>query len=170
MANLQDILYKVSIRSVHGNMGREVQDLQIDSRKAGPGSLFIAQKGVHTDSHAFIPQVIAAGAAVIVCEELPGTLSDDVTYVQVENSAAAAGFIAHNFYGAPSEMLKLVGVTGTNGKTTIATLLYKLFTGLGYTCGLVSTVENVIAGNVIPSTHTTPDAVSLNGLLKKMIW
>jgi len=169
MANLQDILYKVSIRSVHGNMGREVQDLQIDSRKAGPGSLFIAQKGVHTDSHAFIPQVIAAGAAVIVCEELPGTLSDDVTYVQVENSAAAAGFIAHNFYGAPSEMLKLVGVTGTNGKTTIATLLYKLFSALGYKCGLLSTVQNHIGERVVDATHTTPDPLQLNRLLREMV-
>lgn len=169
MANLQDILYKVSIRSVHGNMSREVQDLQIDSRKAGPGSLFIAQKGVHTNSHAFIPQVIAAGASVIVCEDLPGTLSEDVTYVQVENSAAAAGFIAHNFYGQPSEMLKLVGVTGTNGKTTIATLLYKLFSVLGYKCGLLSTVENHIGERVVEATHTTPDPLQLNRLLREMV-
>jgi UDP-N-acetylmuramoyl-L-alanyl-D-glutamate--2,6-diaminopimelate ligase len=169
MANLQDILYKVSIRSVYGDMGRDVHDLQTDSRKAGPGSLFIAQKGSHTDSHQFIPQVVAAGASVVVCEEAPSSRSGDVTYIQVENSAAAAGYIAHNFYGQPSEKLKLVGVTGTNGKTTIATLLYKLFTSLGYKCGLLSTVQNHIGERVVAATHTTPDALALNSLLKNMV-
>lgn len=169
MASLQDILYKVSIRSVHGNMNREIQDIQTDSRRAAPGTLFIAQKGVHTDSHQFIPQVIAAGAVVIVCEDLPAPLAGDVTYIQVENSAAAAGYIAHNFYGQPSEKLKLVGVTGTNGKTTIATLLYKLFTALGYKCGLLSTVQNHIGERVVEATHTTPDTLQLNRLLKEMV-
>jgi len=169
MANLQDILYKVSIRSVHGDLVREVHDLQIDSRKAGPGSLFIAQKGTHTDSHQYIPQVTAAGAAVVICEELPALLADDVTYVQVENSAGAAGYIAHNFYGHPSERLRLVGVTGTNGKTTIATLLYKLFSALGYKCGLLSTVQNHIGDRIVEATHTTPDPIQLNSLLKDMV-
>ncbi len=121
MAQLQDILYKVSIRSVHGDLGVNVNSLQTDSRMAGPGSLFIALKGTHTDSHQFIGQVVEAGAIAVVCETLPATLKEGVTYVQVENSAAAAGYIAHNFYGQPSEKMKLVGVTGTNGKTTIAT-------------------------------------------------
>ncbi|MBN9379805.1 MAG: UDP-N-acetylmuramoyl-L-alanyl-D-glutamate--2,6-diaminopimelate ligase [Chitinophagaceae bacterium] len=169
MASLQDILYKVSIRSVHGNMNREIQDIQTDSRRVGPGMLFIAQKGTHTDSHRYISQVIDAGASVIVCEDLPSTLADDVTYIQVENSAAAAGYIAHNFYGQPSEKLKLVGVTGTNGKTTIVTLLYKLFTALGYKCGLLSTVQNHVGGRVVEATHTTPDTLQLNRLLKEMV-
>ena len=124
---LQDILYKVSIRSVHGNMAIAVNDLQTDSRKVSQASLFIAVKGVHTDGHQFIDAVMEKGAVAIVCEQMPAQLKDDITYFDVENSAAAAGLIAHNFYGQPSEKLKLVGVTGTNGKTTIATLLYKLF-------------------------------------------
>lgn len=169
MASLQDILYKVSIRSVHGNMNHEIQDVQTDSRRVGPGTLFIAQKGVHTDSHQYIPQVITAGAVVVVCEDLPATPANDVTYIQVENSAAAAGYIAHNFYGQPSEKLKLVGVTGTNGKTTIATLLYKLFTALGYKCGLLSTVQNHVGDRVVEATHTTPDTLQLNRLLKEMV-
>ncbi|MBN8854756.1 MAG: UDP-N-acetylmuramoyl-L-alanyl-D-glutamate--2,6-diaminopimelate ligase [Sphingobacteriales bacterium 50-39] len=169
MANLQDILYKVSIRSVYGDMGKDVHDLQMDSRKVGQGSLFIAQKGTHTDSHQFIPQVVAAGAGVVVCEDVPATRAENVTYIQVEDSAAAAGYIAHNFYGQPSEKLKLVGVTGTNGKTTIATLLYKLFSSLGYKCGLLSTVQNHIGERVVAATHTTPDALALNSLLKDMV-
>ena len=156
MAHLQDILYKVSIRSVHGELDREVHDLQTDSRKIGPDSLFIALKGTHTDGHQFIGQVIEQGATTIVCEELPADLKEGITYIQVENSAASAGYIAHNFYGQPSERLKLVGVTGTNGKTTIATLLYKLFTALGAKCGLLSTVQNHIGDRIVPATHTTP--------------
>jgi UDP-N-acetylmuramoyl-L-alanyl-D-glutamate--2,6-diaminopimelate ligase len=169
MAQLQDILYKVSIRSVHGDLDRSVDNLQTDSRLAGPGSLFIALKGTHVDGHAFIQQVIAAGASLIVCEELPASLQDGITYLQVESTAAAAGIIAHNFYGQPTEKLQLVGVTGTNGKTTIATLLYKLFNALGYKSGLLSTVENRIIERVLPATHTTPDPLHLNALLKEMV-
>ena len=168
MANLQDILYKVSIRSINGDRDRQVDNLQTDSRQVGPGSLFIAMKGTHVDGHRFISSVIGAGAAVVVLEDLPGSLQDGVTYVQVEDTAAAAGIIAHNFYGQPSERLQLVGVTGTNGKTTIATLLFKLFSGLGYKCGLLSTVQNQIGDRVVPATHTTPDALHLNALLKEM--
>ncbi|MBS1575431.1 MAG: UDP-N-acetylmuramoyl-L-alanyl-D-glutamate--2,6-diaminopimelate ligase, partial [Bacteroidetes bacterium] len=156
MAILKDILYKVAIRSVAGNTGIEVNNIQIDSRKAGKGSLFIAVKGVAADGHKFIEKAVEAGAAAVVCEALPVNTKEGVTYVQVDNSAAAAGLIAHNFYGQPSEKLKLVGVTGTNGKTTIATLLYKLFTSLGYKCGLLSTVENKIGDRIIEATHTTP--------------
>jgi UDP-N-acetylmuramoyl-L-alanyl-D-glutamate--2,6-diaminopimelate ligase len=169
MAQLQDILYKVSIRSVHGELDRSVDNLQTDSRLAGPGSLFIAMKGTHIDGHSFIPQVIAAGATLIVCEDLPAILQPNVTYIQAENTAAAAGIIAHNFFGQPSGKLKLVGVTGTNGKTTIATLLYKLFTALGYKCGLLSTVQNHVAERILPATHTTPDPLHLNALLKEMV-
>lgn len=165
---LQDILYKVAIRSVNGNTGIDIEDVQIDSRKVKPGTLFIAVKGVATDGHAFIDKAIAGGASAIVCETMPATTTEGIVYVQVENSAAAAGLMAHHFFGQPSVAMKLVGVTGTNGKTTIATLLYKLFTALGYTCGLISTVDNHIGSKVIPATHTTPDAISLNSVLQQM--
>lgn len=165
---LSDILYKVGIRSVAGSTSVEVNDIQIDSRSVKPGSLFIAVKGTAADGHQFIEKAIENGALAIVCEVLPKAINAKVTYVQAENSAVAAGYMAHNFFGRPSEKLKLVGVTGTNGKTTIATLLYKLFTRLGYTCGLLSTVENRIGKKVAAATHTTPDAVSLNASLKQM--
>ena len=169
MAMLRDLLYKVSLRTVAGELDREVSDLQTDSRKVGRGSVFIAIKGVSQDGHAFIPSVVQMGAVGVICEQLPATLAEQVTYIQVENSALAAGYLAHNFYGQPSDKLKLVGVTGTNGKTTIATLLYKLFSALGYTCGLLSTVQNQIGDTVIAATHTTPDAISLNALLRQMV-
>ncbi|HYE56387.1 MAG TPA: UDP-N-acetylmuramoyl-L-alanyl-D-glutamate--2,6-diaminopimelate ligase [Chitinophagaceae bacterium] len=169
MPALQDILYKVPIRSVKGNLDVEVNDLQLDSRKVKPGSAFIAIRGAVADGHQYIPQVVDAGAAVVICETMPSTDNAQTVFVQVENTAVAAALMAHNFYGQPSEKLKLVGVTGTNGKTTIATLLFKLFSALGHTCGLVSTVQNQIGDDVIPATHTTPDAVSLNALLKQML-
>src|SRR5215472_9332960 len=168
MVLLQDILYKVGIRSVKGNLDVEVKDLQIDSRKVGAGSVFIAIKGVHADGHQFIEAAAEKNSVAIICEVLPEQYKDGIAYVQVENSASAAGHMAHHFYGQPSEKLKLVGVTGTNGKTTIATLLFKLFTALGYKCGLLSTVQNQIGDTVVPATHTTPDAISLNALLKQM--
>ena len=169
MALLQDILYKSGIRSVTGRTDIEVKDVQIDSRKITTGSLFIAIRGVSTDGHQFVDKVVSAGAVAVVVESMPAILKEGVTYVQVDDSSLAAGFIAHNFYGQPSEKLKLVGVTGTNGKTTIATLLYKLFTALGYQCGLLSTVQNHIGEKVIEATHTTPDQVSINALLKQMV-
>ena len=169
MAVLQDILYKAGIRSVTGRTDIEVTNVQTDSRKVTAGSLFIALKGMHSDGHQYLDTAIQQGAVALVVETLPGQLQETVSYVQVENTAKAAGWIAHNFYGQPSEKFQLVGVTGTNGKTTIATVLYKLFLALGYKVGLVSTVENRIGNEVIPSTHTTPDAVSLNALLKKML-
>lgn len=169
MPLLQDILYKVPIRSVKGSLDVDIANLQMDSRKAGKGSAFIAIKGAVMDGHQFIPQVTEAGAAAIVCQMLPPTLSEQVTYVQVDNTAVAAAYMAHNFYGQPSEKLKLVGVTGTNGKTTIATLLFKLFRSLGHHCGLISTVQNQIDDNIIPATHTTPDAINLNALLRQML-
>jgi len=166
---LRDVLYKVAIRSVSGSTEVEITDVQTDSRKVKQGTAFVAVKGVAADGHAFIEKAVEAGAAAIVCEQLPGTLKEGVVYLQVQNSGAAAAWMAHNLYGQPSEKLKLVGVTGTNGKTTIATLLYKLFTSLGYTCGLISTVENRIGAEIVPATHTTPDAVSLNQLLAQML-
>ena len=167
MKQLSDILYKVPIKAVSGPTDVAVTDIQIDSRKVQQGCVFVAVKGSASDGHDYIEKAIASGAIAVV-GEMPFTPTQGITYIQVSDSAEAAGVMAHHFYDQPSHQLKLVGVTGTNGKTTIATLLYKLFTGLGYTCGLVSTVENIIAGNIIPSTHTTPDAVSLNALLKQM--
>ncbi|PWT73328.1 MAG: UDP-N-acetylmuramoyl-L-alanyl-D-glutamate--2,6-diaminopimelate ligase [Bacteroidetes bacterium] len=169
MILLQDILYKAGIRSVNGKLDVKVKNLQIDSRLVKKGSVFVAIKGVHVDGHQFIEQVATQEPVAIVCETLPSKLDDNITYVQVENSAIAAGHMAHNFYGQPSEKLKLVGVTGTNGKTTIATLLYKLFSTLGYKSGLLSTVQNQIGDLIIPATHTTPDVISLNSLLKQMV-
>lgn len=165
---LQDALYKVSIRSITGNAGIEITSLLIDSRKAGMGACFIAIKGTKTDGNAFIEMAIKNGAAAIVCEDMPAIMQTHIVYVQVENAAEAAGIMSHNFYGEPSLKLNLVGVTGTNGKTTIATLLWKLFTALGYKCGLVSTVQNQVGQKTLAATHTTPDAVSVNELLKLM--
>ncbi len=162
-------MYKVPLKAVSGSTDVVVSGVQIDSRKASNRSVFVAVKGVAVDGHKFIDKAIEQGAIAIVCEEMPSTKKEGVSYVQTADSAEAAGVMAHNFYGQPSTKLQLVGVTGTNGKTTIATLLYKLFTSLGYTCGLVSTVENMIDGKVIPATHTTPDAISLNLLLKQMV-
>jgi len=165
---LQDVLYKVSIRSVSGSTSVEVDDIQIDSRRVKPGTTFIAVKGSATDGHQFIDKAIENGAVAIVYEQIPASINAGIVYVEVQNSAVAAALMATNFYERPSEKVKLVGVTGTNGKTTIATLLYKLFTRLGYKCGLLSTVENQIGDKVVPATHTTPDAISLNALLKQM--
>ena len=169
MKKLSDILYKVSTTALAGNTNVDIRDVQIDSRKVQKGSLFVAVKGVAVDGHQYISKAIEQGATAIVCETMPLLHTEGITYVQTNNSAEAAGVIAYNFYDQPTTKLKLVGVTGTNGKTTIATLLYKLFTCLGYKCGLLSTVENQIGGKVIPATHTTPDAISLNALLKQMV-
>ncbi len=166
---LREILYKVPIRSVTGSTEIEINAVEIDSRKVKEGTAFVAVKGVAADGHTFIDKAIEKGATVVVCEKLPASLNEIVLYAEVENSAAAAAYMAHNFSGRPSEKMKLVGVTGTNGKTTIATLLYKLFTSLGYKCGLLSTVDNHIGDKIVPATHTTPDAVSLNQLLKQML-
>ena len=169
MALLQDILYKVNIRSISGSAVLEVNDLQIDSRKVEPGSCFIAIRGYGTDGHNHIKDAIINGATVIICQVLPADVRENIQYIVVENSSVAAGYMAHNFYGSPSEKIKLVGITGTNGKTTIATLLYKLFSSLGYKTGLISTVQNNIGDEIIAATHTTPDPLSLNSLLSRMV-
>lgn len=168
MKKLSEILYKVRTEALSGNTDIDISDVQIDSRKVGKDTLFVAVKGVAVDGHKFIEAAINSGATAVVAETIPTSKKEGITYIKVSNSAAAAGLIAHNFYDHPTTHLKLVGVTGTNGKTTIATLLYKLFTCLGYTTGLISTVENKIADKVIPATHTTPDPISLNALLKQM--
>lgn len=169
MAVLQDILYKVQLKQVYGNTAVEVSDIQIDSRRVSKGSLFVAITGEQTDGHNFIDKSIESGAKVVVCEIMPSSFFENITYVLVENSHEAVAYMAHNFYNEPSLHIQLIGVTGTNGKTTIATLLFKLFSQLGYSCGLISTVQNQIGTTIIPSTHTTPDAISLNALLHKMV-
>jgi UDP-N-acetylmuramoyl-L-alanyl-D-glutamate--2,6-diaminopimelate ligase len=169
MPTLQDILYRVNIRSVTSKLDIPVLAVQTDSRKPIEGGAFIAVKGVHADGHQYINDVIRKGAVAVICQDLPTTLEAGVCYVEVENSASAAGIMAHNFYGQPSEKLKLVGVTGTNGKTTIVTLLYKLFSALGYKSGLLSTVQNQVGETILPATHTTPDPISLNALLQEMV-
>ena len=166
---LKELLYKVSLRSEKGDTNIDVSDLQIDSRKVSNGSCFIAINGSITDGHNFIEVAISNGATSIVCEKLPVNFKDNITYIEVENSAIAVAYMSNTFYAAPSSKIKLIGVTGTNGKTTIVTLLWKLFTGLGYKCGLISTIQNKIGNEVIAATHTTPDAISINALLKQMV-
>ncbi len=168
MASLQNILYKVRVQEIRGNMEQDIAHIHIDSRLAGKNDLFIAIKGVTTDGHRFIGKAIENGAVAIVCEALPEHLQDNITYIKADDSAAACGIIAGNFYDNPSRKLMLTGITGTNGKTTIATLLFRLFSAMGYPCGLISTVQNQIGKEVIPATRTTPDAISLNGLLAEM--
>lgn len=168
MAELRDILYGVRITATSGDMNLDIPGVHFDSRQIQPGYVFVAIKGAQVDGHEFIDKAITAGAVVIVAESLPESMVETVTYITVKNSASALGIIVGNFYGNPSKKLKLVGVTGTNGKTTVATLLYKLFTSLGNPCGLLSTVENRIGEEVVPATHTTPDPIQINQLLVRM--
>lgn len=169
MNNLQNILYSVNIKSITGKSVKEINDLQIDSRKVNSGTCFIAVKGSNTDGHNYIKTAIEKGASVIICEYLPAEINEEIMYVVVVDSSATAGIMSHNFYDQPSKKIKLIGVTGTNGKTTVATLLFKLYSVLGYKCGLISTVQNQIADEILSSTHTTPDAVNLNELLSRMV-
>lgn len=169
MAELRDILYKVSLVSASGDMTKDIKSVCFDSRKIKKDSLFVAVSGTQVDGHTYIQKAIDLGAVAIVCEKLPETISENVTYVAVKNSAEALGIVAANFYDNPAASLKLVGVTGTNGKTTIATLLFALYRKLGYSVGLLSTVENKIDNEIIPSSHTTPDAIQLNNLLSTMV-
>lgn len=169
MKDLQSILFGVSLREVVGFTQLQVNDIQIDSRKVTANCVFVAIKGVQVDGHTFIQTAIDKGATVIVCEQLPANINNTVTYLVVANAQEAVAIMAHQFYNEPSTKVKLVGVTGTNGKTTVATLLFKLFSELGYKCGLVSTVQNQIGSTIIPSTHTTPDAIQLNALLDQMV-
>lgn len=169
MANLQQILYKVPLMQTMGSLNLAIRELHIDSRQVQSGDLYVAIRGSQTDGHLFIPDAIAAGATAIVCEEIPPITPEGITFVQVKETGEALGWMAHHFFGNPSQHLTLIGVTGTNGKTTIATLLFRLFTSLGYQCGLISTIQNQIAEEILPSTHTTPDAIRLNELLSRML-
>ena len=166
---IKDILTNCNLLEIVGEKDVDVVDIAFDSRKVSQGTLFFAVKGTQVDGHDYIDGAIEKGASVIVCEKLPRKKADNVTYVKVDNSAYVLGVGASNFFGNPSEKLKLVGVTGTNGKTTIATLLYRLFTEAGYPCGLLSTIENIVNRDVVPSTHTTPDPIELNTLLQQMV-
>ena len=165
---LSDILSAINPVQVIGAVDIDITDIQIDSRKICAGALFVAVAGTQVDGHTFIPKAIELGAAAVVCQSLPEQRIGNVTYVQVDDSEAAVGPLAHAFFGRPTTKLDLVGVTGTNGKTTIATLLYKLFRRFGYKCGLVSTVCNYIDDEAIPTSHTTPDPITLNRLLGRM--
>lgn len=169
MKDLKDILYKVSLTGTIGDMDQKVNKLAFDSRKVDEKDVFVAIAGTQVDGHAFIPTAIEKGASVIVCEQLPEDIQEGITYVTVAHSTKALGIMAANYYENPSEKLKIVAVTGTNGKTTTATLLYQLYIEMGYQVGLISTVENRISDQVVPATHTTPDALSLQELLKKMV-
>ena len=169
MRTLAELLNGISNFGTFGNLQVAISSIAFDSRKVTADCLFVAQKGTQVDGHQFIEKAIEQGASGILCEELPIHLSADVAYVQVEDSARAMGFVANHFYGNPSSRLKLVGVTGTNGKTSTVTLLFKLFRQLGYRVGLLSTVQNQIDDDVIPATHTTPDSVKINELLVEML-
>ncbi len=169
MKLLKDILYKVDLDRIVGNTNVAIPHMCFDSRQVQKDTLFVAIKGSLFDGHNFITKAIDFGALTIVCEDLPAVLNKNVVYVKVKDSSKALGVIASNFYDNPSEKIKLVGVTGTNGKTTVATLLHNLFQALGYKAGLLSTVVYKIGSKSIDATHTTPDAIRLNSMLKEMI-
>ncbi|MEY3342440.1 MAG: hypothetical protein RL090_124 [Bacteroidota bacterium] len=169
MRQLQEILYRSGLLEVIGDTSISIEKVTFSSNEVATGDLFVAVKGTRVDGHTFIDQAVQSGAKAVVCERLPETLVPGITYARVADSSIALAFIAANYYDNPSGKLSLVGVTGTNGKTTSVTLLYRLFMELGYCCGLVSTVENRINEQVIPSTHTTPDPIKLNRLLSMMV-
>jgi len=169
MMRIADIIRGIEIISVTGDQERLIENIESDSRKIVPGSVFVAVKGYNTDGHGFIDTAINAGAAAVICETLPLNRSEEICWIKTADSARALGLAASNFYGNPSSALRLVGVTGTNGKTTIATLLYRMFIRLGYKCGLFSTVCNYINDREYPATHTTPDPIKLNMLLSEMV-
>ncbi|MCD2257676.1 UDP-N-acetylmuramoyl-L-alanyl-D-glutamate--2,6-diaminopimelate ligase [Psychroserpens luteolus] len=168
MSQLKDILYKVTINAVVGSTSIAVNALHFDSRQVSKGDVFIAIKGTVVDGHQFIDTAVEKGAIAIICEVLPADLKDGITYVEVESASQALAFMAANFYGNPSENLRLVGVTGTNGKTTIVTLLYQLFKKAGYKVGLLSTVKIMVDNVEYKATHTTPDSLTINKYLKLM--
>ena len=166
---LSDIIKNVEVRDIVGNPDVDILALQLDSRKVVKGTLFFAVKGTAADGHNFIPKAIESGASAVVCQTLPEQIEEGVTFVRVDNTEQIVGQMATNFYDDPTSKITLVGVTGTNGKTTIATVLYNMFRSLGYKCGLLSTVCNYIDGEAIPTEHTTPDPITLNQLLAQMV-
>lgn len=165
---LSQLIININHLGITGETNKDVKGVNIDSRKVGQDHLFIAVKGTQADGHNFIGKAIEGGASAIVCEELPADINPEVTYIKVENSESVVGHIATAFYGNPTLRMQLVGVTGTNGKTTIATVLYNMFRKMGYKAGLISTVVNYIDGEAVPTEHTTPDPITLNELLGRM--
>ncbi|MDY0014587.1 MAG: UDP-N-acetylmuramoyl-L-alanyl-D-glutamate--2,6-diaminopimelate ligase [Bacteroidales bacterium] len=168
MKNCEELVSDLNIKTTIGTLSRDVTSLCFDSRQVVQQSMYIAQKGTQVDGHSFIPMAIEKGACCIILENMPKEIKKDITYIQVDNSSFALGHIASAFYDYPSKKLKLIGITGTNGKTTTVTLLHTLLTNLGYKVGLLSTIENKIKDKIIPSSHTTPDAIRINELLSKM--
>ena len=166
---LSELLKNVSVISLVGNAEAEITGVNIDSRRIAPGHLFVAIPGTQTDGHCFIGKAIELGATAVLCEKLPEKCDENVTFVTVESTENCVGEVATQFYGDPSRKLKLVGVTGTNGKTTIATLLYNMFRKFGHKCGLLSTVCNYIEDEAVAASHTTPDPIELNALLARMV-
>ncbi|QIE60391.1 UDP-N-acetylmuramoyl-L-alanyl-D-glutamate--2,6-diaminopimelate ligase [Rasiella rasia] len=169
MIVLRDILYKVTLEKVVGNTAVAIRDLHFDSRQVGLDDVFIAIAGTQSDGHSYIKKAVDQGAIAVICEQMPEQLVNGVTYVQVNNSKQAMAVMAANFYGNPSEKLKLIGITGTNGKTTISTLLFNLFTAAGYACGLLSTVKILVGTTEYKATHTTPDSITINKYLAEMV-
>ena len=166
---IQELIKSTEVLRVIGDTSKPVRDIQFDSRRVGEGSLFVAQVGTAADGHTYIEQCVAKGAVAVMLEQEEYIQDNDVCYILVKNSDEALGKMAHYWYGEPSKQLQLVGVTGTNGKTTTATLLYKLFKALGYKVGLLSTVVNYVNEEEVAATHTTPNALELNALLAKMV-
>ena len=166
---LSELLKNIKPIDIQGNSDANITGVNIDSRRIEKGPLFVAIKGTQTDGHKYIPKALELGAVAVLCEDMPAEKHEGVTYIQVESTESAVGPVATLFYGDPSSKLKLVGVTGTNGKTTIATLLYNMFRKFGHKCGLLSTVCNYIEGEAIPTDHTTPDPIELNQLLGRMV-
>lgn len=169
MRPLKELLHAIPVTDYHGDLDAVVLSLCFDSRKVEPGSAFVAIRGYQTDGHRFVHQAVKQGARAIIVEEFPDDLSAEVTYIRVADTAYVLGVMASNYYGNPSQKLKLVGVTGTNGKTTVVTLLFNLFHKMGHRVGLLSTVRNQIDARMVEATHTTPDPISLNALLKEMV-
>jgi UDP-N-acetylmuramoyl-L-alanyl-D-glutamate--2,6-diaminopimelate ligase len=166
---LKDILYKVSVNTIYGDTNLEISQIDFDSRAVIEGSLFVAQKGVSVDGHLFIDKAIGLGATSVICEILPEKKQENITFIQVDDSNTSLAIIASNFHDNPSSKLKLIGVTGTNGKTTIASLLYQLYKKAGFKVGLLSTVQILVDTIVYESTHTTPDSVTINNYLNQMV-
>ncbi|MGE8556027.1 MAG: UDP-N-acetylmuramoyl-L-alanyl-D-glutamate--2,6-diaminopimelate ligase [Chryseobacterium jejuense] len=166
---ITELVNRIPVIEIHGDNNREVSELVFDSRKVTENSLYIAIRGTVVDGHSFIASSIEKGATTIVCEEFPETLAENVTYIKVKDSAKTLGHLASNFYGNPSKRLKLIGVTGTNGKTSVSTLLFDVFKNLGYDSALLSTVEIRIGEEIIPATHTTPDVITINKILAEAV-
>ena len=166
---LEELIQKIKPEEIVGGTSVDITGVEIDSRKVKQGTMFIAMRGTQVDGHQFIPKAIEQGAAAVLCEQIPEEKAEGVTYICVKDCEDCVGTVATTFYGNPTKKLRLVGVTGTNGKTTIATLLYNMFRAMGHKCGLLSTVCNYIEGEAVPASHTTPDPIELNQLLHRMV-